>query len=147
MLPVALVAMIGLLIARRHRPRTDIVRAAVIVWGVWLITFTVLFSRAAVVLTYYTGVLVPPIAALCAIGLRTAYRAMRRGARGRVRRLACASVFLIGVAGVAVLSWRTPGWFQIVVAAVALGGGSPRSRPPDAGGGTSAHPRRRARAL
>ena len=51
LLPVALVAMIGLLIARRHRPRTDIVRAAVIVWGVWLITFTVLFSRAAVVLT------------------------------------------------------------------------------------------------
>jgi 4-amino-4-deoxy-L-arabinose transferase-like glycosyltransferase len=122
LLPVALVAMIGLVIARRHRPRTDIVRAAVIVWGVWLITFMVLFSRAAVVLTYYTGVLVSPIAALCAIGLRTAYRAMRqRRAHGAA--MASALVFLIGVAGVAVLGWRTPAWFQIVVAAVALGGG------------------------
>ncbi len=133
LLPVALVAMIGLVIARRHRPRTDIVRAAVIVWGVWLITFTVLFSRAAVVLTYYTGVLVPPIAALCAIGLRSAYRATRQGAANRAA-AASASVFLIGAAGVAVLSWRTPAWFEIVVAAVALGGGvliaAARRRPP-----------------
>jgi 4-amino-4-deoxy-L-arabinose transferase-like glycosyltransferase len=121
LLPVALVTMIGLLIARRHRPRTDIVRAAVIVWGIWLITFTVLFSRAAVVLTYYTGVLVPPTAALCAIGLRSVYRAMRQSTAHRAA-AASASVFLIGVAGVAVLSWRTPAWFQIVVAAVALGG-------------------------
>ena len=120
LLPVALVTMIGLLIARRHRPRTDIVRAAVIVWGVWLITFTVLFSRAAVVLTYYTGVLVPPIAALCAIGLRGAYRAMRAGTAHHAA-VTNASVFLIGVAGAAVLSWRTPAWFQIVVAVVLVG--------------------------
>ncbi len=125
LLPVALVTMIGLVIARRHRPRTDIVRAGAIVWGVWLITFTVLFSRAAVMLTYYTGVLVPPIAALCAIGLRTAYRAMRRRRwQRRTRRAAAISavVFLAGVAGLAVLSWRTPGWFQIVAAVAAVTG-------------------------
>jgi hypothetical protein len=121
LLPVALVALIGLLIARRHRPRTDIVRASAIVWGVWLITFTVLFSRAAIVLTYYTGVLVPPIAALCALGLRTAYRSMRhRGAR-RAEMLA-ALAFLVVVATLAVLSWRTPAWFQIVVAVAVVTG-------------------------
>jgi 4-amino-4-deoxy-L-arabinose transferase-like glycosyltransferase len=119
LLPVALVALIGLLIARRHRPRTDIVRAGAIVWGIWLITFTVLFSRAAIVLTYYTGVLVPPIAALCAIGLRTAYRSMRR--RGaRAAEMSGGLAFLVGVASLAVLSWRTPAWFQIVVAATAV---------------------------
>ena len=45
------------------------------------------------------------------------------GARRTVRRWRAHLVFLIGVAGAAVLSWRTPAWFQIVVAAVALGGG------------------------
>lgn len=121
LLPVALVALIGLLIARRHRPRTDIVRAGAIVWGVWLITFTVLFSRAAIVLTYYTGVLVPPIAALCAIGLRTAYRSMRRRRARRAEMLARLA-FLVVVATLAVLSWRTPTWFQIMVAVAAVTG-------------------------
>jgi 4-amino-4-deoxy-L-arabinose transferase-like glycosyltransferase len=121
LLPVALVSMIGLLIARRHRPRTDIVRAGAIVWGVWLITFTVLFSRAAIVLTYYTGVLVPAIAALCAIGLRTAYRSMRQRA-GRRAEVVTGVAFAVAVASLAVLSWRTPAWFQIAVAVVAVGG-------------------------
>jgi hypothetical protein len=122
LLPVALVTPIGLLIARRHRPRTDILRAAVIAWGVWLITFAVLFSQAAIVLTYYTGVLVPPIAALCAIGLRTVYRAMRRQQREWRAAATGAMVFVIGVASVAALSWQTPGWFQVVAAVSAVTG-------------------------
>ncbi|HEU0239149.1 MAG TPA: glycosyltransferase family 39 protein [Micromonosporaceae bacterium] len=129
LLPVALVAMVGLLVARRHRPRTDMVRAATLLWGIWLVTFTVLFSAAANLLTYYTGALVPPIAALCAIGLREAYRTVR--ARNAVRRetdsfrqvvpAAVVVALVVAVASLVVLSWRTPPWFQAVGAAATVG--------------------------
>jgi 4-amino-4-deoxy-L-arabinose transferase-like glycosyltransferase len=121
LLPVALAGMIGLLIARRHRPRTDIVRAAALLWGVWLITFTVLFSNAAILLTYYTGALVPPIAALCAIALRTLYRSMRAHTQ-RSAAMVTVVPIVVGVASLAALSWRTPVWFQVVAAATVVAG-------------------------
>ncbi len=44
LLPAAL-AMVPLgLVARRRRPRTDLVRAGVILWGSWLVVLTVVFS-------------------------------------------------------------------------------------------------------
>jgi 4-amino-4-deoxy-L-arabinose transferase-like glycosyltransferase len=119
LLPVALAAAIGLLIARRHRPRTDIVRAAALLWGGWLITFAVLFSSARVLLTYYTGVLVPPIAALSAIGLRALYRSLRRA---DARRWPSVVMFAVGAVSVGVLCWRTPAWFAGLTAALIAAG-------------------------
>ena len=77
LLPAA-VAMVPLgLVARRRQPRTDLVRAGVILWGVWLVTLTVVFSVSATVNSYYLGVLAPPIAALLGIGARLAWESRR----------------------------------------------------------------------
>jgi 4-amino-4-deoxy-L-arabinose transferase-like glycosyltransferase len=73
-LPAALLAAVGVLIARRRRGRRDPVRAGVVPWGVWLVTLLALFSVAGRINPYYLGALSPAIAALCAIGLSTAWR-------------------------------------------------------------------------
>jgi 4-amino-4-deoxy-L-arabinose transferase-like glycosyltransferase len=74
LLPSALVAGVAVLVARRSRPRRDPMRAAVILWGGWLIVLAGFFSFGAYVNSYYTAALVPAIAALCATGLALAWR-------------------------------------------------------------------------
>ncbi|HEY7176326.1 MAG TPA: glycosyltransferase family 39 protein, partial [Micromonosporaceae bacterium] len=117
LLPLALVATVGVLVARRRRPRTDLIRAGVLLWGTWLVTFTVLFSAASELLTYYTGALVPPIAAVVAIGLRTLYRAIAKRDAARDDETAPVAMpavgiiaLAVGVASLALLAWRAPTW-------------------------------------
>jgi hypothetical protein len=69
LLPAALVALAAGLWTRRHAPRTDRTRAALILWGSWLLVTAVVFSFGqGVIHTYYTVALAPAIAALVAIG-------------------------------------------------------------------------------
>jgi hypothetical protein len=69
LLPASLVGLAGILIARRHAPRTDRVRAAAIIWGGWVLVTGSIFSYGTgVIHTYYTVALAPAIAALVAIG-------------------------------------------------------------------------------
>ena len=57
LLPAAL-AMVPLgLAARWRRPRTDLVRAGVVLWGSWLVILTVVFSASATVISYYLAAL------------------------------------------------------------------------------------------
>ena len=87
-LPAALLAAVGVLAARRRRGRRDPVRASVVLWGVWLVTLVGLFGVAGRINPYYLGALSPAIAALCAIGLSTAWQhgaASRRDLRPRSR--------------------------------------------------------------
>ncbi|HMD47365.1 MAG TPA: glycosyltransferase family 39 protein [Acidimicrobiales bacterium] len=74
LLPAALVAGIGVLVARRRAPRQDRARAAVILWGTWLVVLTGLFSFGTFINSYYTAALVPAVAALCATGLAVGWR-------------------------------------------------------------------------
>ena len=77
LLPAAL-AMVPLgLAARWRRPRTDLVRAGVVLWGSWLIILTVVFSASATVISYYLAALAPPIAALVGIGGSLAWQHRR----------------------------------------------------------------------
>ncbi|HEY5430846.1 MAG TPA: glycosyltransferase family 39 protein, partial [Solirubrobacteraceae bacterium] len=71
LLPAAVVALVlGLLVTRRT-PRTDRTRAALLLWGGWLLVTGVVFSLGSgVIHTYYTIALAPAIAALVAIGGR-----------------------------------------------------------------------------
>jgi 4-amino-4-deoxy-L-arabinose transferase-like glycosyltransferase len=69
LLPAALVALLAGLWARRAKPRTDRARAALVLWGGWLLVTAAVFSFGqGVIHTYYTVALAPAIAALVGIG-------------------------------------------------------------------------------
>ncbi len=69
LLPAALLALLLGLWARRRAPRTDRSRAALLLWGGWLLVTAIVFSFGqGVIHTYYTVALAPAIAALVAIG-------------------------------------------------------------------------------
>jgi 4-amino-4-deoxy-L-arabinose transferase-like glycosyltransferase len=121
LLPAALLALgLGLAVTRRAA-RTDRTRAALLLWGGWLVVSGSVFSLSrGIIHTYYTVALAPAIAALVAIGGRLLWT-RRASVTGRT------------VAGMTVLvtagwSWellnRTPQWQPwlrtlVVVAAVA----------------------------
>ncbi len=78
LLPAALLALCAGLWSRRGTPRTDRTRAALLLWGGWLIVSGLVFSLGSgVIHTYYTVALAPAIAALVAIGGRMAWDARR----------------------------------------------------------------------
>ncbi|HTU29948.1 MAG TPA: glycosyltransferase family 39 protein [Solirubrobacteraceae bacterium] len=75
LLPAALIALVAGLIARRRAPRTDRVRAALLLWGSWLVVTALVFSESSgIIHTYYTVALAPAIGALVAIGGRQAWQ-------------------------------------------------------------------------
>jgi 4-amino-4-deoxy-L-arabinose transferase-like glycosyltransferase len=68
LLPAALLGLIVGLWMTRRAPRTDRTRAALLLWGGWLIVSAVVFSFGSETIhTYYTVALAPAIAALVAI--------------------------------------------------------------------------------
>src|SRR4029077_2010140 len=69
LLPAALVCLVAGLILTRRAPRTDPTRAALILWGGWLVVTVVIFSYANGILhPYYTVALAPALAACLGIG-------------------------------------------------------------------------------
>jgi 4-amino-4-deoxy-L-arabinose transferase-like glycosyltransferase len=141
LVPFALIALIGTLILLGRRPRTDLARASVLVWGGWLLLeFLVLSYQQGIQHSYYTNAMAPPIAALTGIGAVAFYQAYRRRSGwGLLLPLA------IAVTGVwsFVLLRRTPSWNPwlswtvlgaTVVAVLALAAGWLRGRDPAAGG-------------
>jgi 4-amino-4-deoxy-L-arabinose transferase-like glycosyltransferase len=107
LLPAALVALVAGLWLRRGTPRTDRSRAALLMWGGWLLVTGAIFSFSkGVIHTYYTVALAPAIAALVAIGAALLWE--RRGD------LHMRGVAAVTVAGTGVWSWvlldRTPSW-------------------------------------
>jgi 4-amino-4-deoxy-L-arabinose transferase-like glycosyltransferase len=62
----------------RHRPRTDRLRAGIVLWGGWLVVNGLVFSYASgIIHPYYTVALAPPIAALVGIGGALLWRTRR----------------------------------------------------------------------
>lgn len=119
LLPIALIAGVAILFVRRNEPRTDPLRAATIAFGLWLLTDTIVFSASGTLIPYYTTMLVPGIAVLCAIGLKTALTATPT----RTARIATAAAIAAAVgwsawlqsAGGALWSWAA-----VVLAAAAI---------------------------
>jgi 4-amino-4-deoxy-L-arabinose transferase-like glycosyltransferase len=107
LLPAALIALATGLWLSRRAPRTDRTRAALLLWGGWLLVSGVVFSfGSGVIHTYYTVALVPAIAALVAITGSLLWRE-RHTVLAR-----CVAAFT--VLGTASWSWvlldRTPQW-------------------------------------
>jgi 4-amino-4-deoxy-L-arabinose transferase-like glycosyltransferase len=98
LLPAALLAVVLVLISRRHAPRTDLVRAGAILFGGWmLVDGLVLSYMGGTIHPYYCLSLAPAVAGMFAIGVREAWstRSTRTGRLGVVAL----------VAGTGVWSW------------------------------------------
>ncbi|CAN5517103.1 hypothetical protein BH10ACT8_BH10ACT8_05460 [soil metagenome] len=68
LLPAALIALVAGLWLTRKAPRTDLTRAALVLWGGWLLVTGVVFSyMEGTIHPYYTVALAPAIAGLTAI--------------------------------------------------------------------------------
>ncbi|MDJ0458973.1 glycosyltransferase family 39 protein [Arthrobacter sp. NQ7] len=69
LLPSALILAAGLLWVGRRAPRTDMVRASVIVWGSWVLVTGLVFSfMSGIIHPYYAVALAPGIAGLAGLG-------------------------------------------------------------------------------
>jgi 4-amino-4-deoxy-L-arabinose transferase-like glycosyltransferase len=107
LLPAALLALLAGLWTRRRAPRTDRTRAALLLWGGWLLVTGAVFSFGqGVIHTYYTVALAPAIAALVAIGGAICWRHRTTLAA----RLLAALVIAASAAWACVLLGRTPSW-------------------------------------
>lgn len=69
LLPAALICLVAGLLITRRAPRTDRMRAALLLWGGWLLVTAAVFSfMNGIVHPYYTVALAPAVAALIGIG-------------------------------------------------------------------------------
>jgi 4-amino-4-deoxy-L-arabinose transferase-like glycosyltransferase len=107
LLPCALVLLLTGLLLRGRAPRTDPHRAAYLMWGTWLVVGAAVLSLMnGIFHSYYTLVLMPPIAALVATGAQDAWRSRDRlGARLGLATCVVGTTLLT-----AVVLGRTPGW-------------------------------------
>ena len=58
LLPAALVVLVAVLVFRWREPRTDLPRAGLLLWGLWLVTLCVVFTVSTTMNSYYAGALV-----------------------------------------------------------------------------------------
>jgi 4-amino-4-deoxy-L-arabinose transferase-like glycosyltransferase len=112
LLPAALIAAAAVLLARRGRGRSDPLRTAVLLWGVWLAVLWVSFSDGIYLHSYYVAALAPALAALCGTGFALAWsqrkRATVRGAlAGALAASVAYGVYLLG-GGTGVPGWLAP---------------------------------------
>ena len=112
LLPAALIALTGVLLARRGSGREDPLRVAALLWGVWLAILWVAFSDGIYLHSYYVAALAPALAALCGVGVAAAWprRSDRPVAYALLGTLAISiayGVFLLRD-GVGVPGWLTP---------------------------------------
>jgi 4-amino-4-deoxy-L-arabinose transferase-like glycosyltransferase len=69
LLPASVVLLVAGLWVSRSEPRTGRLRAALILWGGWLLVTAVVFSyMAGIIHSYYTVALAPAIGAICGVG-------------------------------------------------------------------------------
>jgi 4-amino-4-deoxy-L-arabinose transferase-like glycosyltransferase len=124
LLPAALIAALAILLERRRAraDRRDPLRAAVVLWGTWLVVLWAFFSAGGYPNSYYVAALSPATGALCGAGLALAWR--DRGRRAAPATLAGALVCCVGYGiyllqgGTAVPAWLAPAAVVLGVAGV-----------------------------
>lgn len=108
LLPFAGIALVGGLVLCGRSPRTDLTRAALVLWGGWTVLHYLTFSMAEGTMhPYYTTALAPGIAALCGGGGVMLLRPFRAD-----RRWVWVLPLALGVTGIwaIVLLRRASGW-------------------------------------
>ena len=121
LLPAALVLLIAGLWVAGRAPRTDRLRAALLLWGGWLLVTAATFSfMKGIFHAYYTVALAPGISALAGIGTVGLWRARRTVTdavlAGTVAITAVWSVVLLGRSA----DWYP--WLRLVILVTGLGG-------------------------
>ncbi len=119
LVPAAVICLGAGLVITRRAPRTDPMRAALILWGGWLAVTAVVFSFANGILhPYYTVALAPAIGTLIGIGATLLWRK-----RSDIRAATALSgtVLVTAILAVVLLS-RDAEWLPWLRAAVAVGG-------------------------
>lgn len=119
LLPAAVVLLGAGLVVTLRRPRTDRTRAALVLWGGWLVVTAAVISLAhGIIHPYYAVALAPAVAAVVGIGATTMW-SMRSNALARM-------VLALTLATTAIWSYllldRTPSWHPWLRMLV-LGGG------------------------
>ncbi len=137
LLPVALLFALTLLWFGRRMPRTDRLRASMLLWGGWLlVTGAVLSYAQGIIHPYYTVVLAPAIGALVGIGAVTLWQLCSGQLRSA---LLARAVLAAGLAGAAVWAFvlldRAPSWqpwLRVVVLIAGLACAVPLAVPASA---------------
>jgi 4-amino-4-deoxy-L-arabinose transferase-like glycosyltransferase/L-ascorbate metabolism protein UlaG (beta-lactamase superfamily) len=115
LVPAAIVAVAGIIAVSRARgqaARRE--HAPVLLWGLWLLTYTVIFSASDGLQSYYFAILSPAIAVLCALGAKAA---LDRIAVFRWRVAFGAGVAAAALWSAAVLAEAGPSWRAAAFAA------------------------------
>jgi 4-amino-4-deoxy-L-arabinose transferase-like glycosyltransferase len=119
LIPAALILGAAGLWMRRRAPRTDRTRAALLLWGGWLLVTGAVFSYAkGIIHPYYTVALAPAIAALVGIGATMLWRQRQHQ---WARMVLAGSVAVTGIWSYTLLA-RTPEWLPGLAPLVLLGG-------------------------
>jgi 4-amino-4-deoxy-L-arabinose transferase-like glycosyltransferase len=118
--PLAVAALAIGLWERRGQPRTDPVRAGLLMWGGWLAVTAGVYSAGTIIHTAYVAALAPPLAALGGFGIVRLWQAFRAGGARGWPLPATAAVTLAWAGWLssrypAFLPWVTPG--AVVLAA------------------------------
>ncbi len=118
LLPAALIFLVAGLVYTWRRPRTDRTRAALVLWGGWLLVTGITFSYGkGIIHPYYTVALAPAIAALIGIGAATFWH--------RRTTLAGSAVLAAAIGATAYWTYRlldrTPGWNPWLTPVVVIG--------------------------
>ncbi|WP_245667891.1 ArnT family glycosyltransferase [Actinomadura macra] len=108
LLPFAVIAFVAVFVLLLRRPRTDLARAALLLWGGWLAVHYAVFSFAQGTFhPYYSTAMAPAIAALTGGGAVVLYGAYRRSAAWSW--VLPAGIAVTGAWAFALLE-RTPSW-------------------------------------
>jgi 4-amino-4-deoxy-L-arabinose transferase-like glycosyltransferase len=119
LIPAALILGLAGLWWTRRAPRTDRTRAALLLWGGWLVVTGLMFSFAqGIIHPYYTVALAPAIGALVGIGAVACWR----GRSSPVAR----TIMAVALATTSVWAWmlldRSPTWLPWLRSFVLVGG-------------------------
>ncbi len=134
LLPLALIAIVAIVIARRSAPRTDAVRAQAVLWGGWLLVTGLVFSlMQGIFHEYYTVALAPAIGALVGIAAGLAWRhradlGVRIAVAAALAGSAAWAVHLLSLSP-AWLPWLVPLLLGVTIGALALVVIGPAVRP------------------
>ena len=125
LLPAALVLLVAGLAVTLRAPRTDRLRAALVLWGGWTLVTGVVFSfMSGTMHPYYTVALAPGIAALVGIGA-VAFRRLRasfvaRGTLALAAAVTAAWAFVLLASSGEAFAWMR--WAVLAAGVVAVGG-------------------------
>ncbi len=125
LIPASLVVVVTGLLDRRRRPRTDLVRAGIVMWGTWLLVFGAFFSTSPSINSYYLAALSPAVAGLIGIGGGLVW-ASRRAVATKIAVLTAAllssvyAYWLLPSSGTGLPGWLAPIVLGLGVAAALL---------------------------